>query len=255
MIINMIGGSGGASLNYTVVGGTSAPSSPKENTIWVNTSTTITSHVFSAEQPTGSAGMVWFQVSTSSSVEFNALKKNVLQVYPLSAKQYVSGAWVDKTAMSYLDGIWVDWITWIYKNGDECSDQTGGWTSAGYTYNNQSISSGTKETNKITLSSVNQKVASLGTQNAISLDGINVIEVDVDIVKINSSYPNVNGAIVVSQSKNFTLNGINTAFGSTVGKKTVKLDVSSLSGNWFVIVTTSLSASGSTVDVFEIRMK
>jgi hypothetical protein len=73
-------GGGGGGLNYTVVGGTSAPSNPKENTIWVNTSTAITSHVFSATQPTGSAGMVWIQIGVESGVEFNALKKNGIQV-------------------------------------------------------------------------------------------------------------------------------------------------------------------------------
>lgn len=98
---------GGASLNFTVVGGTSAPTSPKENTIWVNTSTTITSWVFSATQPTGSSGMVWFQTEEKSTAPFNALKKNNITVYPISAKQYVSGAWADKTAKIYQNGAWV----------------------------------------------------------------------------------------------------------------------------------------------------
>lgn len=42
---------GGTSLNYSVVGGTTEPTSPKENMIWVNTETEITSHVFSATEP------------------------------------------------------------------------------------------------------------------------------------------------------------------------------------------------------------
>ena len=50
MIHEMIGG-GGASLNFKVVGGTSTPSSPKENTIWVNTDAEISSWAFSAEEP------------------------------------------------------------------------------------------------------------------------------------------------------------------------------------------------------------
>lgn len=107
---NTGGGGGGGGLNYKVVGGTSAPSNPKENTIWVNTSTEITSHVFSATQPTGSEGMVWFKTETICNVNFNALKKNVLQVYPLSAKQYVSGAWVDKTAKIYQGGAWKEFV-------------------------------------------------------------------------------------------------------------------------------------------------
>lgn len=116
MIFNVSGG-GGTALNFRVVGGTTAPSNPKENMIWVNTSTKITSYIFSATQPTGSAGMVWISTGTSSSVEFNALKKNGIQVYPISAKQYVSGAWVDKTAKSYQGGKWVEWRIYLYNSG------------------------------------------------------------------------------------------------------------------------------------------
>ena len=121
---------GGANLNYKVVGGTSVPSSPAVNTIWVNTSTAITSHVFSSEQPTSPVeGMVWFQIGTQSAVLFNALKKNGIILHPLRAKQYISGAWVTKTAKSYQGSAWLEWIadTYLYNNGDTCDDITGGW--------------------------------------------------------------------------------------------------------------------------------
>ena len=52
MIFNMSGGGGGdAKLNFEVVGGTTAPASPKENTIWVNTNTTIPSWHFGTDEP------------------------------------------------------------------------------------------------------------------------------------------------------------------------------------------------------------
>lgn len=122
------GGGGSGGLNFQVIGGTTAPSNPKENMIWVNTSTKITSYVFSATQPTGSAGMVWISTGTSSGVEFNALKKNGIQVYPISAKQYVSGAWVDVTAKSYQNGKLVDWWNGsLYYAGNEYEFITGGW--------------------------------------------------------------------------------------------------------------------------------
>lgn len=127
MIFNVSGG-GGTALNFRVVGGTTEPSNPKENMIWVNTSTTISSWVFSATQPSNpSNGMVWISTGTSSTVEFNALKKNGIHVYPISAKQYVSGAWVDKIAMSYQNGEWVDWVTYLYKSSNQFSEITGGW--------------------------------------------------------------------------------------------------------------------------------
>ena len=104
--------------NFKVVGGTIEPENPTENTIWVNTYTTITSYIFSATEPEEYAkGMVWISTGTSSSTEFNALKKNSIQVYPLFAKQYVSGAWVSKTAKCYQGGIWTTLISEILRNG------------------------------------------------------------------------------------------------------------------------------------------
>lgn len=110
MIFNVSGGSGGsAGLNFKIIGATSMPSNPKENDIWVNTSDKITDWVFSVTQPTSATGRVWISVGTSSIVEFNALKKNGIQVYPISVKQYTNGAWKDVTAKSYQNGKWRDW--------------------------------------------------------------------------------------------------------------------------------------------------
>lgn len=107
MIFNMVGG--GAALNYKIVEGTTEPSNPSENTIWVNTDIAITDYVFSTSQPEGIEGRVWIIVGTSSAVEFNALKKNAIQIYPTSMRQYVSGSWVPKIAKTYQNGTWVDW--------------------------------------------------------------------------------------------------------------------------------------------------
>lgn len=142
------GVSAGAPLNFKVVGGTSAPSNPKENTIWVNTDAEITNWAFSAAQPeTATAGMVWIFTGTSSPAEFNALKKNGITVYPLLAKQYVSGAWVSKIAKSYQGGQWVDWTMYLYNKGAEYVDENGrGWAFSGtYTKNANNIRVGATE--------------------------------------------------------------------------------------------------------------
>lgn len=123
MIFNMNGGGGnagggaGAGLNFKVVGGTSAPSNPAENTVWVNTDTTITSWELSPVQPTAVTGKVWVFTSEASNVKFNALKTNGIRVYLMSVKQYISGEWVAKTPKIYQDGSWKDWIVDIYNLG------------------------------------------------------------------------------------------------------------------------------------------
>lgn len=128
MIFNVSGG-GGTALNFRVVGGTTAPANPAENCIWVNTETPITSWIFSAEEPSpAEPGMVWFNIGAASPVEFNALKKNVLQVYPLKAQQYVGGALVAVTAKIYQGGAWMDWDVYLFDYGRQHYEwQARGW--------------------------------------------------------------------------------------------------------------------------------
>lgn len=134
MIINA---SGGAGLNFKVVGGTAQPTTPQENTIWVNTSTKINKWTFSATAPSAPAeGDVWIRTGTSSTAEFEALKKNSISICPVAARQYVSGAWVDKTAKSYIDGGWMDWLLYIYKDGT--LSQISGFTMTGGSMTNSS---------------------------------------------------------------------------------------------------------------------
>lgn len=119
---------GGMSLNFQIVGGTTQPTGPKENTIWVSTSEKITSWVLSATEPKApEEGMVWITYGTSGAIEINALKKNGIQFFPVSAKQYVSGSWTARDMKVYQDGSWGVSIRYLHKNGDQCTSETGGW--------------------------------------------------------------------------------------------------------------------------------
>ena len=168
-------GAGGANLlNFKVLGGTSAPSNPKENTIWVNTDTEITSWVFAAAEPvTAVEGMVWLSTEKSSPVAFNALKKNGIQVYPMSAKQYVSGAWAGVVAKSYQNGAWVAW--WdgnMYESGNQFETYTGGWTTDGYNAFGYNKVHATFNTSNIYIYGVNNVGGGgVGTVNKIDFSG------------------------------------------------------------------------------------
>lgn len=106
----------GGGLNFKVVAGLTQPVSATENTIWVKTEK-MTGWIFDANQPENlTEGMVWIKVGTKNAVKFNALKKNGIQVYPISAKQYVSGALVDRSAEIYQSGSWKPWIEVIEFN-------------------------------------------------------------------------------------------------------------------------------------------
>lgn len=115
-------GGGGAALNFDVKQYTTesqlSAAKPKENTIGVITTTAITNWHFAAEQPGNMVnGDVWFHTGTSSTVAFNALKKNNVTVYPLGLKQYVNGALVDVSGKIYQAGIWKDFETVLYDSG------------------------------------------------------------------------------------------------------------------------------------------
>ena len=183
-------GGGGGWLNFKVVGGTSQPINPKENTIWVNTETEISGWVFSAEEPGEPAeGMVWIYTGISSTVEFNALKKNGIQVYPVSAKQDVGGAWVTKHLKVYQKGEWHQTDIVFFKNGT-IKD---GYVTVG------NVNIGT-DTINVTISDM---ASSYVIHGPISLSGYNRITMTYNHVSGNSAdliYPTV----FVARNKNIS---------------------------------------------------
>lgn len=224
---------GGANLNFKVVGGTSQPSAPAENTIWVNTSTSITSWVFSATQPTSpAAGKVWFQTDTSSNAAFNALKKNNITVYPIACKQYVSGAWVEKDAKIYQSGAWVSWTYYLFNISDQCISVTGGWEAYvnGVLYNDEGYV-GLRSTG----SSV---VAAVGTKNPIDLTNFKTLKGFACKV-----YNGAKELIGVTKTKEAIFAAyISPVYSASGAFSEFSVDVSELSGEYYV--TLSSSASG-----------
>ena len=126
------GGGGGVSLNFKVVGNPQ-PENPADNTIWLKTDVPVTGYYFSPEQPEAMAeGQVWLQTEIPGIVKFNALKKNGIRLGLKCAMQYTSGGLVNVEALIYQNGTWIDWVTYLFKNGNEYTDLTGGWVSYAY---------------------------------------------------------------------------------------------------------------------------
>lgn len=252
LTINM-GGGGGASI--MVVGGSTQPASASEKTIWVNTSTTITSYVFSyAEPSTPVNGMVWIKTGSSSPVEFNALNgSNVLMVYPTQCKQYVSGAWASKTAESYINGNWVPWIVYFFKSGE---GPTAGWTS--YIHNVSGTDRGTWSitTEKMTFGGNSRQYMGLIVKRdqRVNLTGVSKIYFHVD-KKINGCY--LAGSVYETEPTSYDA-GIPTkaVAASALGDQTLELDVSDLSGMHTVCASCSIDdyISGDAAYVYDIWM-
>ena len=221
------------SLNFEVVGNPQ-PESPKENTVWVDTDATITGWVFSATEPeTPSEGLVWIYTGTTSPVTFNALKKNGISVCPLSAKQYVSGAWVEKTAKTYQSGAWKDWITWLYNNGDECVELTGGYVARSIGAGNSfGITNGPERliiSMPRTSGAHGESIG--GTVNMVDLTDFNTLQVTI------SDY--YNQKELTEQCRIGVYNSANSphtpaALINPSGNGVYELDISTLSGEYYV---------------------
>lgn len=129
------GGNGGSEL--TIVGGTTRPAKATQSTIWINTNTEITSYALSKTEPESPiSGMVWISIGNSGQVKMNSpIGGDWIMVYPLSAKQYVGGVWVNVEAKSYQNGVWVDWIVYLIKNSQIMTAVTGDWVAEARTMN------------------------------------------------------------------------------------------------------------------------
>lgn len=76
-------------------------------------------------------GLVWIETRTDSTVSFNALKKGVLQVYPVAVRQRVNAEWVDVDASIYQNSVWSNfWNGELFENGNQYTGTTGGWPAA-----------------------------------------------------------------------------------------------------------------------------
>lgn len=239
--VNIFGVAGsyeGVELNFNVVGGTSQPTSPKSNTIWVNTSTTITSWVFSPTQTSGAEGMVWIQMGTSSPVAFNALKENRINIFPLIAKQYVSGAWVNKTAKIYQSGKWNDFVNelYLYKNGT-FSSQGGNLTQRGVPYGGSAGSCTLNiNTSNVTIGTYAGKGALVYFTNKIDLTDYSTLYFNGSVVDKMTTVENERCAIGVWKSIP-TSNAGTEASASMTGYRAAgihSLDISKCTGEHYV---------------------
>ena len=224
------GGGGSGGLNFEVVGGTTQPTSPKENTIWVNTSTAITSWVFSTEQPTSPAsGMVWLATSNTSASEFNALKKNDLRVYPAYIKQYVNGSWVVKDAEIYQNSSWKRlWDGTIYDAGNMYTSITGGW---GRPHPDNKVTGSFSSTDQYIMvsASASSESSTYTTNSMIDLTNAKKLTAVVELSEANS---NRGRLLVISESKDFVAEAYTNP--QLSGKQTLEIDVTSLSGKYYV---------------------
>ena len=244
----------GLELNFEVVGGTTQPSNPTENMIWVNTDIEISSWAFSATEPNDPTnGMVWIGTSDVSGVSFNALKENDIQVYPLFAKQYINGAWVIANIKTYQGGVWVDWKRHLFNNGDQCIGLTNGWARSGIRMDSGHPNSGTINIGDvISLSSVSYG-SSNGTTAAVStVNPINLTNVRSIFFKGKATSTAVTCFITTANSNSSWTDGVVVATIENRSATTdiVELPVETYSGEYYVNIAVFRGRTGEVSEIW-----
>ena len=235
---------GGVPLNFAVKAYTSEEAllaaAPKENTIGIITTTAISSWIFSATQPAEAAeGMVWIILGTSSAVEFNALKKNALQVYPLEAKQYVGGAWVEKTYMVYKNGEWAmpETKVWLLKDGVYDTENLVGFTQTEQSGNDDGeYAEILKHAGYIEAIAVAVSSSGVGGtfESNVSIPSKDFdtlcVELEAELGTVSSCY--------------FRVGGCSYTISSSLTKRVVMLDISALTSDYPLLIDVNAAVTG-----------
>ena len=204
-------------------------------------------------------GMVWISTGTSGPIQFDALKKNGIQVCPISAKQYVNGAWVDVPAMSYQNGTWVEWVTVLYNSGNQCASITGGYgtlaPSGGFwTYSDVKF-----DTDRITFNGATSGnyVSYAVTKNKIDLTEYKKITLKVVGFAATGAYACGRLGATATNTSWESLHDNATALATFEGGTTgdVVLDVSSLTGEYYVAFGLDSQSSGGKLEVTGVWMQ
>lgn len=185
--ISRRGGGGGTDLNFTIVGGTTQPENPKENTIWVNTDQEITGWSISSSSPNNSIdGIVWITYNITGEKIFNALSDNVIALCPVLAKQRISGAWVSKTIKIYQNNTWAVFFENPLTNGVPTAVfLSGGSTKVSGTTNSETFH--TFSSSRLSLNVDGASSHVFKTNKTFDLRGVNKISVDGYTALANSS--------------------------------------------------------------------
>lgn len=226
---------------------------PKENTIGVITAVPISTWTFSATEPTEPMeGMVWISTGTDSPAAFNALKKNDIQVYPVFAKQYIGGAWVDKTAKSWQGGEWVDWMLRIYDNG---------FINEGAIERFEQVVAAaaqlTWEANKIAFSYINSggRYVTIYTKRPIPVDSYKKLYIDVGDVTVGTNGVFIAGLRSTPEaSENVPSASSFAASISTnksISKQVLDVDISNVSGDYYIQIAASIAKG----EIYKIYLK
>ena len=175
-MIGKVNAGAGGGVDLHVVGSATRPANPRNNTIWVETSNTITGWELGYKRPeTPSEGDVFIFANGATStadMEISGASgragKQIVKVTPSYAYQYINGAWADKPTKFYVNGGWVDTMTTLYDRGTYSSS----WASPYWT------GSFTSASNHVTVDQSNYGNKTALSTLTVDLTGIQTVQIE-----------------------------------------------------------------------------
>ena len=214
-------GNGSAGTGLTIVSGLTEPVKPKENMIWVKSDKAGKKYVFAEDAPEAPAeGLIWFSATGDGIIT--------------QANVYADGAWNRVDAYMYLSGAWVhiaSAVVYLYNKGDTCDAVSGGWEAAAWHINSGapgSVPNLTYGDSSLSVSWTYGKEGLVNTRASVNLDKIRKICAVISGNTSNSSY------LAVATKAGETGFPQNQKASKNLFNGTVELDVSALSGKYFV---------------------
>ena len=182
------------------------------------------------EPASPSAGTVWIKTALSGGASLNALTKNALTVALTGCKQYVSGAWVRREAYLYSGSAWVQFATeqliLFAAGGGDTAKWTTAYQAGGYT-----VTPGTVADDGLTVTAPYDPICVLGTVDKIDVTNLATVNAEATYTPggggtIKMTLPTDKSAINAEPNvRNLT---------SAQGTATVSIDVSALTGEYYV---------------------
>lgn len=247
-------GNGGVSkdrLKLRIFGGTTVPSSPQENDIWLQTNVAINGWELFPITPTWqvSEGHVYIQTVPATGGDlpnFNVVNttNGYLWLQLSGAVQQISGTWVRLNGWIYHGSQWYQFSSTEYTifNAGGATDYSGGWNA--YAYKSQSSGSTPKAPtftlgSTIDISLYGQYSYNMGTvfsEAAIDLTKYNTLVIEIASTQTGGEDGGFSCGVCAAKQNNWTP----VATATNVGAGTHSIDISSLSGSYYL----SLSLGG-----------
>ena len=189
--------------------------------IWVKSDKAGKKYVFAEAAPEAPAeGLIWFSATGDGIIT--------------QANVYGDGVWNRVDAYMYLSGTWVhitSAIVYLYNKGDTCDAVSGGWEAAAWYINSGatgSVPGLTYGDSSLAVSWTNGREGLLETRASVNLDKIRKICAVISGNTSNNSY------LAVATKAGERGFPPNQKASKNLFNGTVELDVSALSGNYFV---------------------